>query len=125
MKAMGTPTLIGIPFDGQSSYLRGAGDAPAKIREALACESSNMWAEVGVDLGRPRMYEDAGDLALSEKEAFLKFEAGIGRLLAIRKRPVVFGGDHSITFPIVKAFSRKYPELTIFPLYIQPDLSVE
>ena len=31
----GTPTLLGIPFDGQSSYLRGAGDAPAKIREAL------------------------------------------------------------------------------------------
>jgi len=119
---MGTPTLIGIPFDGQSSYLRGAGDAPAKIREALACESSNMWTEVGVDLGRPRMYEDAGDLALSEKEAFGAIEAGIGRLLDIGKRPVALGGDHSITFPIVKAFARKYPELTIFHFDAHPDL---
>src|SRR5262249_47296534 len=31
-------------------------------------------------------------------------------------------GDHSITFPIVKAFAKKYPELTIFHFDAHPDL---
>src|SRR5689334_739478 len=122
MKAMGSPTLIGVPFDGQSSYLRGAGDAPGKIREALGCESSNSWTEFAVDLGTPGIYEDAGDLAVSEKEAFSAIEAGIRRLLGEGKRPLSLGGDHSITFPIVKAFARKYPELTIFHFDAHPDL---
>jgi len=118
---MGIPTLIGVPFDGQSSYLRGAGDAPGKIREALASHSSNSWTELGVDLGRLGI-RDAGDLAFSENEAFGAIEAGIGRLLDEEKRPVSLGGDHSITFPIVKAFARKYPELTIFHFDAHPDL---
>ena len=46
--------LLGIPFDAHSSYLRGAGEAPAKIREALACDASNRWTELGVDLGVAR-----------------------------------------------------------------------
>ncbi|HKV82629.1 MAG TPA: hypothetical protein VJP02_31055, partial [Candidatus Sulfotelmatobacter sp.] len=50
-KRVGVPTLLGIPFDGQSSYLRGAGDAPPKIREAMHCDASNDWTELGVDLG--------------------------------------------------------------------------
>ena len=67
MTKLGTPTLLGIPFDAQSSYLRGAGDAPVKIREALRCDASNSWSESGVDLGAAGVYEDAGDLAFSKK----------------------------------------------------------
>jgi arginase len=118
----GTPTLVGIPFDGQSSYLRGAAEAPAKIREALRCDASNSWTERGVDLGAPGTYEDAGDLALSEKEAFGAIESGVGALIGQGKRPVSLGGDHSITYPIVKAFAKHYPELTIFHFDAHPDL---
>ena len=121
----GTPTLLGIPFDGQSSYLRGAADAPAKIREALGCEASNHWTETGVDLGAAGMYGDAGDLAFSEKDAFAAIEAGVAALVESGKRPLCLGGDHSITFPIVKAVSRRYPELTIFHFDAHPDLYEE
>jgi arginase len=34
----------------------------------------------------------------------------------------LLGGDHSITFPIVKAFAKRYPELTIFHFDAHPDL---
>ncbi len=118
----GTLTVVGIPFDGQSSYMRGAGEAPAKIREALACDSSNKWTETGLDLGAPGAYEDAGDLAFSEKDAFAAIEGGIGHLLDAGKRPVSLGGDHSITYPIVKALGQKYPDLTIFHFDAHPDL---
>jgi len=121
----GIPTLLGIPFDGQSSHLRGAGEAPGKIREALACDASNQWTETGVDLGVAGIYEDDGDLVFSEEEAFTAIEAGVGQMIENEKRPVLLGGDHSITFPIVKAVAHRYPELTIFHFDAHPDLYEE
>jgi agmatinase len=118
----GTPTLLGIPFDGQSSYLRGTAEAPPKIREALTWDASNSWTELGVDLGAAGAYEDVGDLHFSEKEAFGVIESGLGELIDRRKRPVSLGGDHSITYPVVKAFAKRYPELTIFHFDAHPDL---
>ena len=41
------------------------------------------------------------------------------------KRPVSLGGDHSITYPIVKEVGRGYPELTIFHFDAHPDLHEE
>jgi arginase family enzyme len=119
---MGTPTLLGIPFDAYSSYLRGAGEAPAKIREALRCDASNSWTETGVDLGAAGAYGDVGDLVLAEEDAFAAIEAGIGALLEQGKQPVSLGGDHSITYPIVKAVARVNPQLTIFHFDAHPDL---
>ncbi len=122
MKTLGVPTLVGIPFDGRSSYLRGAGEAPGKIREALRCDASNSWTELGVDLGVTGMYGDAGDLEFTERDALSVIESGVGALIDAGKRPVSLGGDHSITFPIVKAVAWRHPELTIFHFDAHPDL---
>ena len=121
MRIMGTPSLLGIPFDAQSSYLRGTGEAPGKIREAFGCDASNSWTETGVDLGAAGAYEDAGDLSFGS-DPFAAIQAGVGGLIDAGKRPVSLGGDHSITFPIVKAVAKKYPELTIFHFDAHPDL---
>jgi len=120
--ALGTPTLVGIPFDGQSSYLRGAADAPAKIRQALDCSASNHWTESGVDLAAAGACEDGGDFRFSEEDALAVIEAAVGRLLDQARRPICLGGDHSITFPIVKAFAARHPDLTIFHFDAHPDL---
>jgi len=126
---MGTPTLFGICFDAYSSYLRGTGAAPPKIREALRCDASNSWTETGIDLGVAGVYEDAGDLefagAGAEKNAFAAIEAGVDTLLEQGRRPVSLGGDHSITYPIVKAVARRHPDLTIFHFDAHPDLYEE
>ena len=61
-------------------------------------------------------------LAFSEKEAFAAIESGVGALIDAGKRPVSLGGDHSITYPIVKAFARRHPGLTIFHFDAHPDL---
>jgi arginase len=122
MAKLGVPVLVGIPFDGQSSYLRGTGDAPPRIREALNCDASNKWTELGVDLGAPGIYEDAGDLAFAEKDAFPAIESQLTKLIDQGRRPVSLGGDHSITYPVVKAFAEKYSSLTIFHFDAHPDL---
>lgn len=118
----GKPTLVGIPFDAYSSYLRGAADAPPKIREALRCDASNSWTESGTDLGIEGVFEDAGDLSFTEKDAFAVIESRLGEMIEQGKRPVSLGGDHSITYPIIKAFARRYPDLTIFHFDAHPDL---
>jgi arginase len=144
MTTTSVPTLLGIPFDGCSSYLRGAGDAPAKIRQALHCDASNSWTELGVDLGAAGVYADAGDLELAQtlpprgnphpisehptsghpisELVFAAIKGGVAELIAQGKRPVSLGGDHSITYPIVQAFAKHYPELTIFHFDAHPDL---
>jgi arginase len=122
MAKLGVPTLVGIPLDGQSSYLRGTGDAPPKIREALNCEASNGWTELGVNLAAPGIYEDAGDLAFAEKEALVTIESQMGKFIDAGRRPVSLGGDHSITYPIIKAIAPKHPGLTIYHFDAHPDL---
>src|SRR5689334_12012693 len=92
--AWGPPTLLGIPFDANSSYLRGAAEAPPLIREALRCEASNLSSETGADLGAPGAFEDAGDLSLPDNDAFLQIEKTVRALLDRRQRPVCLGGDH-------------------------------
>ena len=66
MSVGGAPTLLGVPFDAASSFLRGAAAAPPLIREALRSPASNMWTELGVDLAAPGALADEGDLAIDD-----------------------------------------------------------
>jgi arginase len=118
----GTPVLLGIPFDANSSWLRGPAGAPPIIRVALHSVSANSWTETGVDLDGPGTYCDAGDLKFHFDEPFAAVERRVEELLARGLRPVSLGGDHSITLPIVRAFGRHVPELTILHFDAHPDL---
>ena len=121
------PTLLGIPLDANSSFLRGAAGAPAKIRDALRSDASNKWTELGVDLGAAGAFSDAGDLRWNDSGAtagddFAEIERAVGALLERGEHPVSLGGDHSVTYPILKAFAQRYPELTIVHFDAHPDL---
>ena len=118
----GTPVLLGIPFDANSSWLRGAAGAPAIIRVAFGCASSNLTTETGVDLSADGAYCDAGDLKFTFGDPFAAIEAKVGELLDHNLRPVCMGGDHSITLPIVRAFGQRIPDLTILHFDAHPDL---
>jgi arginase len=123
VEGQGTPALLGVPFDAQSSYLRGPAGAPPLIREAFHCEAWNRWAETGVDLGVSGVFSDAGDLQVSDDpSAFEQIEKAVGVLLDKGHRPVSLGGDHSITYPIVRAFSQRVPALTIVHFDAHGDL---
>ena len=118
----GAPTLLGVPFDANSSYKRGSAAAPPLIRDALTCDASNMWTELGVDVGAPGAYADAGDLKLESDGAITAIEEAVSGLLAKRRRPVILGGDHAITYPVVRAFGKICPDLTIIHFDAHTDL---
>jgi len=121
----GTPALIGLPYDASSSYQRGPADAPAAIREALWSPSANSWTELGVNIGAEGVITDAGDLELggcAPADARRTIENGIARLLAVGARPVSLGGDHSVTYPVLRAVRPHAPSLTIVHVDAHPDL---
>jgi arginase len=115
------PVLLGIPFDTYSSYLRGAAGAPPLIRQAFRSDSSNSSTESGVELDSESVL-DAGDLELPADNAFSAIESAVGELLDKGQTPVCLGGDHSITYPIVRAFGKRFADLTLVHFDAHPDL---
>jgi agmatinase len=114
--------LVGFRSDANSSFLRGAADAPPLIREALFSDASNHCAENGRELPRGAFY-DAGDLGEQEgADTFARIEAAVAHLLGDGYAPLSLGGDHAITYPIVRAFTKKYPRLSILHFDAHPDL---
>ena len=119
-----TVSLLGIPFDANSSYLRGPAQAPQAIRDELHSGSSNLWTEDGIDLGRTGSFHDAGDVALPDDPAaaFLAIESAVDQTLKLGHPLICLSGDHSVTYPTIRAFHAHYPELTILHFDAHPDL---
>jgi agmatinase len=115
------PVLLGLPWDERSSFLRGAAQGPPAIRAALASESSNSWNEDVIDVA-PRL-GDQGDLVLNGAED----PAGLisGKVTALVSRgfsPILLGGDHAVSWPILRGLRPACPQLTILHLDAHPDL---
>ena len=114
--------LVGFRSDENSSFLRGAAEAPPLIRSALASDSSNAWCENGREL-TGSTFHDAGDFAAPPGATMLAtIEAAIGALLDRGLRPISLGGDHAITYPILRAFAKRHPRLSILHVDAHPDL---
>ena len=118
--------VIGIPLDENSSFLRGPARAPAYIREALHCGSSNMCVEDGRDLTDAVIqhgWQDVGDMQLEPMpQAFEHITVEIAALLKDDDKVLSLGGDHSITFPIIRAYAQRYPRLNILHIDAHGDL---
>jgi len=120
---MATISLVGVPWDQQSSLHRGAAEAPPLIRQALHAESSNSWCENGVDLTTLQLI-DRGDLSLvGETSAVLgTIETAIEKELGQGHRVLSLGGDHAVTYPILRAYAQRYPDLSLLHIDAHPDI---
>ncbi|MDH3300459.1 MAG: agmatinase [Acidimicrobiia bacterium] len=115
--------LLGVPYDAHSSFLRGPAGAPTEVRRVLHGGSANYWTELGVEVD-PARWTDLGDLDLPGDveptlDRIAEASAGItadgGRLLSI-------GGDHMVTWPLVKGVAANHRGLTIVHFDAHPDL---
>ncbi|HEX8029041.1 MAG TPA: agmatinase [Vicinamibacterales bacterium] len=115
------PQLLGVPYDASSSFLRGAAAAPPLIRAALRSPAGNNFTERGADL---EQLADGGDLALAEDAATARAQihAGIEQVLTSGFAPIALGGDHSITYPILRAIAKQHRSLTILHIDAHGDL---
>jgi len=117
--------VLGIPYDANSSFLKGPSLAPLRIRLMEKDGSANSFSENGSEIMEGKCYKDQGDIFfddLSPAKAFEKIKATASCLIAGGSKLVCFGGDHSITFPIVDAFTQKIENLHILHLDAHADL---
>lgn len=119
----GAPCLIGCPYDAGSSYLRGPALAPSHIRAALQSPAGNAYTEELFDLHAPNGLQDVGDLTLPPNaHSRARIRDGITALIHSGRRPIVLGGDHSITYPVMQAVHEAHGQVTILHLDAHADL---
>ena len=119
----GLVALLGLPTDVNSSHVRGASSGPEHIRSALWSGASNLTSESGVDLGVPGLWRDAGDLALKEDALDrIRIEEAIRGHVQAGTRVLAFGGDHSVTYPILRGLASEAPAFSILHIDAHPDL---
>lgn len=111
-------TIQGINWDEKSSYQQGPAKAPKLIREALHAGSMNLCTEDGRSIDRPDIV-DAGDFPITDYFSIETITAGH---LANGGKVLTLGGDHSIAFPIIRAYAAHYPKLDILQIDAHADL---
>ncbi len=109
LAAMDT-ALVGIPFDGGTSYRAGTRFGPREIRS----QSSMIRPFNHVLKTNPfttRRVADYGDIdvaPVSIERTYERIETAVGEILEHRVLPVAVGGDHSITLPILRAVAKRH-----------------
>ena len=117
--------LIGVPFDANSSFLKGPALAPARIRMMEAEGSANCYAENGMEIKAGVNYDDCGDIVFNttnSAEGFALIQQIITAQLLGDNKIISFGGDHSVSYPLIDAFTKVHPGLHVLHLDAHADL---
>ncbi|MEO7909037.1 MAG: arginase family protein [Roseiflexaceae bacterium] len=116
-------SLLGIPHDANSSFMKGAAEAPAHIRRELQSDAYSMWSETGIDLSGPGRLRDRGDIQFdSASDPWTLIERAVESALDAGDPLICLGGDHAITYPIMRAVRRRHAQLTILHIDAHPDI---
>ena len=115
--------ILGCPYDGSASFRPGARFGPSAIRKASwGIETYSPY--FGRDLGECRLH-DMGDLELpfgEKKLALDLIQKGLQKILSSNKFPILLGGDHLITLPIMEEILQLYPHLNLIQIDAHTDL---
>jgi agmatinase len=115
--------LLGLPIDEYSSHLKGAAGAPAAIRRALFSDETNPFTEEGLDIAAPSVLDDRDDMVLDVGEdPWPRIEVEVDAIIAAGARPLLLGGDHSVTHPILRSVRRHHLRLALVHIDAHPDL---
>jgi agmatinase len=115
--------LIGLPTDVNSSFLRGPAKAPQAIRTALWSDMGNMFAEDGLELGADIPVDDLGDLMLDEGDGDdARIEAAVAQSCREGRVPICLGGDHAVTYPVLRGIAAVHGPVAILHVDAHPDL---
>jgi agmatinase len=115
--------ILGCPYDGSASFRPGARFGPSAIRRASwGIETFSPYFQR--DLSQCSIH-DMGDLELplGEKKISLGLiRNGLGKILSEKKTPILLGGDHLITLPIVEEILTVHPHLHLLQIDAHTDL---
>ena len=102
--------IIGVPFDGGTSYRPGARFGPQSVRQASRQLRTNYHPNYDVEPFKVQQVADAGDIACNPfdiDEAIKQIEKGSTELLQKVGSIVTIGGDHTIALPLLRSINKK------------------
>lgn len=118
--------LYGMPMDWTVSYRPGSRFGPMRIREAsIGLEEYSPYLDR--ELAEVKYY-DIGDLPLpfgNAPKSLEIIEDFIKQLLKDGKFPLGMGGEHLVSWPVMKAVSEKYSDLAIIHMDAHTDLRTD
>lgn len=115
--------FIGLPTDANSSFLKGPAKAPPLIREMMWSDKGNPATELGGTLGETIEVLDIGDVALDgSAEDDARIEEAVAEAVQAGDIPISIGGDHAVTYPILKAIAKHHGPVSILHVDAHPDL---
>ena len=115
--------IYGMPMDWTVSYRPGSRFGPQRIREAsIGLEEYSPYLDRDLDEVK---YFDVGDIPLpfgNPQKSIDYIEGFVRQLLQDGKIPVGMGGEHLVSWPVMKAVAEKHPDLAIIHMDAHTDL---
>lgn len=121
-RATAKAVLIPVPYDGTSTWGKGADAGPAALLDA-ADNMELFDIETGTEVYREGVHLSAGVLEASSPEAMTDaVRAAVAEVLAEGRLPVVLGGEHSVSIGAIQAAAAAHPGLAVLHLDAHADL---
>ena len=107
--------LVGVPFDGGTSYRPGARLGPREVRAQSSLIRPYSYFQKVAPFDRLNV-ADIGDIdapPVSIEKCYEVVTARIGAIADAGARPIVIGGDHSISLPTLRALAKRHGPLAL------------
>lgn len=118
--------IFGAPFDGTTTFRPGTRFAPQTMRiESIGLETYSPYFDLDIEEYK---VNDSGDLDLpfgSTQGALNMIEEQAKKIFNANKKPLMIGGEHLVSLPIIKEAFNKYPDLHIIHFDAHTDLREE
>lgn len=115
--------IYGMPMDWTVSFRPGSRFGPARIREvSVGLEEYSPYLDRELEEVK---FFDAGDIPLpfgNPQKSLDLIEKYVDGLLADGKFPLGIGGEHLVSWPVIKAMYKKYPDMAIIHMDAHTDL---
>ncbi|MGD9739050.1 MAG: agmatinase family protein [Bauldia sp.] len=99
--------VMGIPFDGGTTYRPGTRFGPQGVRRISALYTPYNY-EMGIDLREQMTLCDVGDvftIPANIEKSFDQISRAVSHVFSSGALPIMIGGDHSIGFPCVRGIA--------------------
>lgn len=115
--------LYGMPMDWTVSFRPGSRFGPTRIREvSIGLEEYSPYLDRELEEVK---FFDAGDIPLpfgNPQRSIDMIEKFVDSLLDAGKFPMGMGGEHLVTWPVIKAMFKKYPDMAVIHMDAHTDL---
>src|SRR5213594_188303 len=115
--------MLPVPYDRTASYQKGTARGPRALLEAsthMELYDDELGLEphtIGIHTAPPVSGNDDPPEVMVQK-----VEEATARYLAMKKMPVVLGGEHSVSVGAIRAYLKAYPRLSVVQLDAHGDL---